>query len=83
MIDETQKLGMKLGEMIDEMKKLVMAPHFVRLNYEIEELAKLMGEKPSFIAMAIHITLREQEEQESKIEDFASTESRSDSEESE
>jgi hypothetical protein len=64
MIDETQKLGMKLGEMIDEMKKLVMAPHFVRLNYEIEELAKLMDEKPSMVAMAIHIILREQEEQE-------------------
>jgi hypothetical protein len=64
MIDETQKLGMKLGEMIDETQKLVMAPHFVRLNYEIEELAKLMDEKPSMVAMAIHIILREQEEQE-------------------
>jgi hypothetical protein len=54
---------MKLGEMIDEMKKLVMAPHFVRLIYDLDELAKLMDEKPSMVAMAIHIILREQEEQ--------------------
>jgi len=58
MIDETQKLGMKLGEMIDETQKLGM-----KLGEMIDELAKLMDEKPSMVAMAIYLILREQEEQ--------------------